>query len=144
MIIARLLSSEPWSRYPNQPSVHGREEPTQLSNQRLAGSLLFPRPRTQPARCRRYHGTFPSRSGTIFNPSPSAHKALKLLTASLPKNRYAENVFGWNDRRSIYFLKRSSKAWRASRGRETCSAEADGPATGADGAVSFSIVVRNS
>src|ERR1700674_5387746 len=43
-----------------------------------------------------------------------------------------------------YFLKRFSNAWRASRGRETRSGDAAGPDGGADGAVSFSIVVRNS
>src|SRR6266853_4624449 len=77
IIIARLLSSEPWSRYPNQPSPHGREEPTQLSNQRLAGSSLSPGTPTPPAlpasgraRCRRYFGTLPHRFGT--NPGPVA------------------------------------------------------------------------
>src|SRR4029077_558145 len=44
----------------------------------------------------------------------------------------------------VYFLKRFSNAWRASRGRETRSGEAEGPEGGAEGAVSFSIVVRNS
>ena len=43
-----------------------------------------------------------------------------------------------------YFLKRFSNAWRASSGRETRSGEACEPAAGADGAVSFSMVVRNS
>src|SRR5712691_576706 len=80
MIIARLLSSEHWSRYPNQPSVHGREEPTQLSNQRPAGSLLFPGTPTLQARCRRYLSTLPHRSDT--NPSPFAVNSNGLIVSN--------------------------------------------------------------
>src|SRR5579863_8711240 len=54
MIIARLLSPEPWSLLP-QPSLQGRKEPTQLFNQHLAGGFAarghLDKP---PARCRRH------------------------------------------------------------------------------------------
>jgi len=38
--------------------------------------------------------------------------------ANADSGRVAQTVFGWMDRKSIYFLKRSSNAWRASRGEK--------------------------
>jgi hypothetical protein len=102
---------------------------------------------------RKFHGrTFPERrwEGVAIRGSirkrmaiPEYQFANAVANSCFPDDNQGSRTASKSKLRG-YFLKRFSNAWRASRGRETRSGEAEGPEGGADGAVSFSIVVRNS